>query len=178
VTTIERKSRWLDVTSGQIVSVMERLYSGSFHESGSRASRSPVVPVPAVPAPPFLSGGCGGTTTAPSSARTTETFTGTLGAGGKDSHTFTVHRAGQVDADLTSVGPPSMKYVGLAIGLPNGSDCIIDVGAGALFNTVQAGPTPQLTSDWTPGTLCVSIYDTTYDPIVASVNYTVTVTHP
>jgi hypothetical protein len=125
----------------------------------------------------LLLAGCGGST-ATSPSRSTETFTGTLAAGDKNSHTFTVQRAGQVDVDLTSVGPPATKYVGLAIGLPNGSGCTIDISAGAVFNTVQAGPTPQLSGNWTPGTLCVAIYDTTYDPIVGSVNYTITVTHP
>jgi hypothetical protein len=125
----------------------------------------------------LLLAGCGGTT-APSPSRSTETFTGTLLAGGRNFYTFTVQRAGQVDVDLTSVGPPSTKYVGLAIGLPNASACEANISAGALFNTVQAGPTPQLSGNWTPGALCVAIYDTTYDPIVGSVNYTITVTHP
>jgi hypothetical protein len=125
----------------------------------------------------LLLAGCGGMT-APSPPRSTETFTGTLLAGGRNSHTFTIQRAGQVDVDLTSVGPPPTKYVGLAIGLPNASACVADISAGALFNTVQAGPAPQLSGNWTPGALCVAIYDTSYDPIVGSVNYTITVTHP
>jgi hypothetical protein len=125
----------------------------------------------------LLLAGCGSTTT-PSAPRTTETFTGTLVAGGRNSHPFTLQRAGQVDVDLTRVGPPSTKFVGLAIGLPNGSACTVDVSAGALFNTVQAGSTPQLSGNWTPGTLCVAIYDTSYDPIVGSVDYTITVSHP
>jgi hypothetical protein len=116
--------------------------------------------------------------TTPSASRITETFTGTLLAGGRNSHTFTIQRPGQVDVDLTNVGPPSTKHVGLAIGLPNGSDCTVDIRAGAPFNTVQAGPSPQLSGNWTPGQLCVAIYDTTYDPIVGSVDYAITVTHP
>jgi hypothetical protein len=100
----------------------------------------------------LLLAGCGGMT-APSPPRSTETFTGTLLAGGRNSHTFTIQRAGQVDVDLTSVGPPPTKYVGLAIGLPNASACVADISAGALFNTVQAGPAPQLSGNWTPGAL-------------------------
>jgi len=113
------------------------------------------------------------TTTAASTARTTDTFTGTVPIAGSALHTFTVSQTGQVDATLTSAGPPSTIVMGLMIGLTADSKCVPFAGASAIG---QAGTAPQLSGTISAGTLCVEVHDigNQTDPVT----YTVTVTHP
>src|SRR5262245_40501018 len=112
-------------------------------------------------------------TTAPTTTRSTDTFTGTVAVGGTASHTFTVANAGQVDVTLTAAAPPSDVSMGLAVGTSGDAGCT--PLAGAATNT-SAGSAAQLVGKISPGTLCVKISDNGSQR--AAVTYTVTVLHP
>jgi hypothetical protein len=112
-------------------------------------------------------------TTSASVARTTETFTGTVQAAGGAVHGFTVSQTGQVDVTLTAAGPPSTIVMGLGVGTPVGSTCVPFAGASI---SAQAGTTPQLPGEISPGALCLEIH--AIGNQTAAVTYTVTVTHP
>jgi hypothetical protein len=122
--------------------------------------------------------GCGGNSTSgtvssPTVTRTTDSFSGTVPVGGSAFHSFPVSKTGNTDVTLTAAAPPANVVMGLAIGIPGTSGCAALAGASA---NVVAGSTPQLTGLTTPGTLCVQIRDIGQQ--TATVNYTVTVTHP
>jgi hypothetical protein len=110
---------------------------------------------------------------APSTPRTTETFTGTAPVAGSAFNTFTVSQAGQVDVTLTSAAPPSTIVMGVGIGEPADAKCVLFAGASA---ATAAGGSPQLSGTISPGTLCVDVHDLGNE--TAPVTYTVTVTHP
>lgn len=114
-----------------------------------------------------------GTTTTPSVTVKTDTFDGTVPIRGSDFHTFAVTQTGEVDVTLSAAGPPSTIVMGLGIGTSGNSTCTLL--AGASTNT-QAGSTAQLMGKISPGTLCVQVYDVGNQ--TATVNYTVTVSHP
>jgi hypothetical protein len=123
--------------------------------------------------------GCAGSnsttpaTTTPTVARTTDTFTGTVAAGGSDAHSFTVTAAGTIDVTLTSATPPSTIVMGLSIGMPADGKCTALAGA---TTNAAAGAAVQLSGVASPGTLCVDVHDAGGQS--AAVSYTVTVTHP
>ena len=114
-----------------------------------------------------------GTVSAPSTARTTDTFSGTVPIRGVVFHSFPVSKTGATDVTLTTASPPPTIVMGLAIGTPGDAGCTPLAGASA---NVVAGSTPQLTGLTTAGTLCVQIRDIGQQ--TAPVSYTVTVTHP
>ena len=114
-----------------------------------------------------------GTVSAPSTARTTDTFSGTVPIGGTVFHSFPVSKTGSTDATLTAASPPPTIVMGLAIGTPGDAGCTPLAGASS---NVVAGSTPQVTGVTTAGTLCVQIRDVGQQ--TAPVTYTVTVTHP
>jgi hypothetical protein len=125
----------------------------------------------------FAVGGCGGdstsgTVSAPTTTRTTDTFSGTLQVGSRTFHSFPVSQTGTTDVTLTTT-TPSAAVVGLAIGTTGDGGCTPLAGASA---NVVAGSTPQLTGLTTAGTLCVQIRD--IGQATGPVSYTVTVTHP
>jgi hypothetical protein len=112
-----------------------------------------------------------GTVTAPSTTRTTDTFSGTVPVGGSVFHSFPVSKTGSTDVDLTAASPAVV--MGLALGTPGDAGCTPLAGASS---NVVAGSTPQITGLTTAGTLCVQIRDVGQQ--TAPVTYTVTVTHP
>jgi hypothetical protein len=114
-----------------------------------------------------------GTVSAPSTVRTTDTFSGTVPIGGTVFHSFPVSKTGSSDATLTAASPPPTIVMGLAIGTPGDAGCTPLAGASS---NVVAGSTPQVTGVTTAGTLCVQIRDVGQQ--TAPVTYTVTVTHP
>ena len=114
-----------------------------------------------------------GTVSAPTTTRTTDTFTGTVPVGGSVFHSFPVSKTGSTDVDLTAASPPSTVVMGLALGTPGDAGCTPIAGASS---NVVAGSTPQITGLTTAGTLCVLIRDVGNQ--TAPVAYTVTVTHP
>jgi hypothetical protein len=116
-------------------------------------------------------------TTTPTVPLTSQTFTGTIDAGGSSSNTtFVVTQTGEVDVTLTAVGPPPNIYMNLAIGVPSTTDssCVAPATAGQL---VQASTTP-LTGTLQAGTYCVKLYDAGYMSPGSQVSYTLTVAHP
>jgi hypothetical protein len=112
-------------------------------------------------------------TTAPTVARTTDTFTGTVAVGGRDFHSFTITATGTVDVTLTAATPPSTIVMGVNIGLPANSLCPAMAGASTL---TAAGATVQLSGIASPGLLCVDVHDIGNQSV--PVSYAVTVTHP
>ena len=125
---------------------------------------------------PGCGGGSGSTSslpTGPSTAPTTETFTGTVPIGGSDIHTFTIVLSnGQVNITLTQAGPPSTIYMGLGIGTPSGSNCALLSGGSV---ATPAGTVAQLVGTTPAGAYCVAVFDAGNQS--ADVTYSVTVTH-
>jgi hypothetical protein len=121
-----------------------------------------------------LGAGCGlfngNSSTSPSSTTPTEIFTGTLLAQGQSLYTFTVTATGTVGVDLTSIGPSSVP-VGLGLGTPSGTTCLL-----ASSNpTATAGSTAQITVTENPGMYCVEIYDT--GKVTGSATFSITISH-
>jgi len=121
-----------------------------------------------------FTGACGGssttTTTSPTAPTTTDTFAGSLAAGGVDLHSFTVAQAGTLTVTLATVSPQSTITVGLGVGQPSGTTC-------TLFSdteTARMGSVVQGTID--VGSYCVEIYD--LGNVQGSDTYTITVDHP
>jgi hypothetical protein len=111
--------------------------------------------------------------TTPTATRTTETFSGTVGVGGADSHTFTISAAGNVDVTLTAATPPATVVMGMSIGTPGTDRCVAVAGG---TTQTAAGSSVQLSGVASPGTMCVDVHDP--GGLSAPVTYTVTVTHP
>jgi hypothetical protein len=114
---------------------------------------------------------CGGssTTTNPNAPTTTDTFTGTLAAGGVDAHSFPVAQAGALTVTLTALSPQSSITVGLGLGQPSGTSCSLY----STDETARMGSVEQTTLD--VGTYCVAIYD--IGNVQGSDSYTLTVNH-
>jgi hypothetical protein len=121
---------------------------------------------------------CSGSTspaaaTTAAAVRTTETFTGTVTAGGRDVHNFPVAAEGTVDVTLTAVTPAPAAVLGISVGIVGGNGCTVLAGASA---QAVAGSAPQLSGIVTAGTMCVDVHDP--GTLTATVSYTVTVLHP
>ena len=115
-------------------------------------------------------GACGGSSTAsPNAPTTTETFTGTLSAGGVNVHPFNVAQSGALTVTLTTLSPQSTITVGLGLGLPSGTACSLS----STDNTAKMGSVEQTTLD--AGAWCVAIYD--LGNVQGSDTYTLTVNH-
>ncbi len=113
---------------------------------------------------------CGGSNpTTPTAPTTTDTFTGTLAAGGVDAHTFTVAQAGALTVTLTTLSPQGTITVGLGLGQPSGTTCSLI----STDNTAKMGSVEQTTLD--VGSYCVGIYD--IGNVQGSDTYTLTVSH-
>jgi hypothetical protein len=112
-------------------------------------------------------------TTTPSVTLTTDTFTGTVPVRASDAKNFAVTQTGSVNVTLTSAGPPATIVMGVGVGTPRDSSCVLL--AGASTNTA-AGTNVQLAGTVTAGTLCVQVYDVGNQTV--PVTYTVTVAHP
>jgi hypothetical protein len=112
-------------------------------------------------------------TTTPSVTITTDTFNGTVALKSSDAKNFTVSKAGTVNVTLTAAGPPSTIVMGIGIGLPKDSGCVVLPGAS---QNTAAGASVQLSGTVSPGTLCVQVADIGNQ--TAPVTYTVTVAHP
>jgi hypothetical protein len=135
----------------------------------------------------LTNGGCGDadSPTSPSDTSTTtvtaaeptiaEPFTGTIGANGSAFYSFEVTTYGTVNVTLHNVGGvtgvPETVWVGLGIGVPDGTDC----GTTTSLNT-QAGGGPQLSSVLEAGTHCVRIYDV--GNLAAPTPFSVLIVHP
>jgi len=114
-----------------------------------------------------------GTVSAPTTTRTTETFSGTVQVGSSAFHSFPVAQPGTTDVTLTTTSPSSTVVMGLAVGTTGEGACTPLAGAST---NVVAGSTPQITGLTTTGTLCVQIRD--IGQATGPVSYTISVTHP
>ena len=108
-------------------------------------------------------------TTAPT-AKTTDTFTGTVAIKGSDTHSFTVNVSGQVDVTLTAATPS--VALGLSVGTTAASGCAAVAGGSV---GASAGSVAQLSGVLSPGTYCVAAFDIGSE--TQPVSYTVTVAH-
>lgn len=113
------------------------------------------------------------TTPTPTPVVRTETFTGSVDVMGVDIHPFTLAATGQVDITLTAAGPPATIQMGLGVGVPSGTTCPLLTGG---VTVVAAGTAPQLSGTIPAGPYCVEVFDVGNQ--LASITYTVTVTHP
>lgn len=104
-----------------------------------------------------------------------ERFTGTLGAGGSAFYSFDVTTYGTVSVTLQNVGGvtgvPESVWVGLGIGVPEGTDCSTTMSV----NT-QAGAGPHLSSELEAGTYCARIYDV--GNLAAPTPFSALIVHP
>lgn len=115
-------------------------------------------------------GGSSSTPTTPAAPTTTETFTGTVPAGGAAFSNFAVAQTGTLTATLVSLSPQSTITMGFGIGQPATTGCSLI----SADETSRMGSVLQGTID--PGTFCVEVYD--IGNVQDSVDYTVTVDHP
>ncbi|HXB54758.1 MAG TPA: hypothetical protein VN461_08250 [Vicinamibacteria bacterium] len=116
-----------------------------------------------------LTGACG-TAGLPTSATSTQTFTGVLSASGGFAQSVTVAGSGEFDLTLTSLSPQATITVGLGIGQPANGTC-------GLLTSIENAKVGSLVSlSVVAGSYCVVIYD--IGNIQGSDNFTLTVVHP
>jgi hypothetical protein len=130
--------------------------------------------------------GCGDNTTPTSPTDTTPTetavdpttsltFTGTLSVNSAAFYSFDVTQYGTVNLTLQNVGGvsgvPESVWVGLGIGVPDGTDCSTTTST----NT-QAGSGPHVSSVLSAGTYCARIYDV--GNLASPTPFNVLIAHP
>ena len=131
-------------------------------------------------------GGCsdGNTPTSPTDNTPSETavdpttsvsFSGTLAVNAAAFYSFDVTHYGTVNLTLQNVGGvtgvPESVWVGLGIGVPDGTDCSTTTS----LNT-QAGSGPHVSSVLSAGTYCARIYDV--GNLAAPTPFNVLIAHP
>ena len=116
----------------------------------------------------LVSAGCGGGLAAPSQF-VTETFSGTIGVGGSQSHAFTVTRNGELNITVRSA-VPNVTF-GLTLGQMSGAQCAVG-GGGTLV-----AQSSQYNGSLTPGNYCVVAYDVGALQGNVTLLYTLAVTH-
>ncbi|MBI1874998.1 MAG: hypothetical protein HYS05_14075 [Acidobacteria bacterium] len=121
-----------------------------------------------------LSSGCDTNTNPvqPTPTVTTDTFTGTFGPQGKNSHPFTVTEPGFMSVTIISLSPDPTLTVGIGLGAPSGADCVLQLRNDAVH---QAS---LLTANATvAGTYCVAIFDVGGLVEDATTDYAVQLSH-
>ena len=109
----------------------------------------------------------------PTTAASTESFTGTVSVAGNDFHPFTVATAGAtLSVTLTAAGPPTTIFMGLGLGAYNAPTCTLLNNA---YLTTQAGAAPQLSGTAGAGAYGVVVYDVGNQ--TGPITYAVTVSH-
>ena len=116
------------------------------------------------------------TTTATAADPTiSEQFTGTLRVNSSAFYSFDVTTYGTVNVTLHNVGGvtgvPETVWVGLGIGVPDGTDCSTTTSV----NT-QAGAGPHVSSVLEAGTYCARIYDV--GNLAAPTPFSALIVHP
>jgi hypothetical protein len=117
------------------------------------------------------------TTTAATAVEPTisESFNGRIGVNGAAFYSFDVAQYGTVNLTLQNVGGvtgvPESVWVGLGIGVPDGTDCSTTTST----NT-QAGGGPHVSSVLAAGTYCARIYDV--GNLAAPTPFDVLIVHP
>jgi len=110
----------------------------------------------------------------PADPTVTETFRGTLAVGGARFYSFSVSVYGTVNLTLTDVNGSTEAtdvLLGLALGVPRGTDCISLSAA-----TTSAGSSPQVSNAVNAGVYCARIYDT--GTLAEPAGFVVTIAHP
>ena len=109
----------------------------------------------------------------PTTAASTDSFTGTVSVAGNDFHPFTVATAGAtLSVTLTAAGPPATIFTGLGLGAYDAPTCTLFSNA---YLTTQAGSAPQLSGTAGAGSYCVVVYDVGNQ--TGPLTYALTVTH-
>lgn len=116
----------------------------------------------------LVSAGCSGGLAAPSQF-VTETFSGTIGVGGSQTHAFTVTRNGELNITVRSA-VPNVTF-GLTLGQAAGGQCAVG-GGGTLV-----AQNSQYNGSLTPGSYCVIVYDVGALQGNVTLQYTLAVTH-
>jgi hypothetical protein len=116
-----------------------------------------------------LTSACG-LATVPTSATTSQTFTGVLSASGAVVQSVNVGGSGQLDLTLSNLTPQTTITVGLGIGQPANGTC----GLLTSIENAKVGSVVSLTV--VAGSYCVVVYD--IGNVQGSDSYTLTVTHP
>lgn len=108
----------------------------------------------------------------PNPVNVTETFTGTIGANGAQTHQFSTASSGTVTATLKALAPDNALVVGFSLGNWTGSACQI-----VLANDAATGGSILTGTVSAAGTLCVRVHDVGNITSTAA-TYTVEVVHP
>jgi hypothetical protein len=131
--------------------------------AGCGASESPTSPTTTTETPET-----------PEAVTITESFNGTVAPGSARFYSFDVGVRGTVNLTLDSIGGrdgvPATVWVGLGLGVPDGTDCATTTS----LNT-QSGTTPQVSTVVEPGTYCARVYD--IGNLAASAAFAVTIVH-
>lgn len=117
--------------------------------------------------------GCGGV--ASPSTQTSQDYTDTLTTGAQVFQAFSVSKTGEMQVTLQSLSPrPVVGFIGLAIGIPNGSVCSPLSGYVVAQAPIgQANSFPTITK----GSYCLLVGD--FNSILAgSTTFTVRYSHP
>jgi hypothetical protein len=128
---------------------------------GANSGSTPTAPTPTTPtaADPLV----------------TESFAGTLTVNGSRFYAFEVGTYGTVNVTLQNVGGvtgvPDTVWVGLGIGVPDGTDCSTTTS----LNT-QAGSSPQVSSVVEAGIYCARVYDV--GNLAAPTAFAIGIAHP
>jgi hypothetical protein len=109
----------------------------------------------------------------PTPTLVTESFAGDVQPGGVVVHHFTAVEAGVVTATLGSLSPLSTAYMGMSIGVWDGTSC----SSVAQNDSVKVGSSVIGTATINNVSLCLRVYDVGNVPPDATYSYTVTVTH-
>jgi hypothetical protein len=116
-----------------------------------------------------LTGACG-IANVPTSATTSQTFTGVLSASGSVVQQVNVVGSGEFDLTLTSLTPQTTITVGLGIGQPTNGTC-------GLLSSIENAKVGSLVAlSVVPGSYCVVIYD--IGNVQGSDSFMLTATHP
>lgn len=114
------------------------------------------------------------TTQTAAEASVSEAFNGTVAVNGFRFYAFEVGAYGTVNVTLDRVGGggvPTSVWVGLGIGVPEGTDCSTTTS----LNT-QSGSGPHISTTLSAGTYCARIYD--IGNLAAPASFGVTIAHP
>ena len=115
------------------------------------------------------------TTTTAADPTVAEHFTGTIGPNGSRFYSFEVAAYGTVNLTLQNVGGvtgvPDSVWVGLGVGVPDGTDCSTTTSS-----NVQAGGGPHVSTSLTAGTYCARVFD--IGNLAAATPFAVLIDHP
>lgn len=116
-------------------------------------------------------GGSGSTSPTTTPTTVTDTFNGTLAAGGTIFFPFTITTSGTITATLTSLTPQTTITVGFGLGQPSSGTCALM--SGAYSETSKVGQV--LSGTIGTGSYCVVIYD--IGNVQGSDDFVITVAH-